>query len=174
MRGLPRTLVGLSSLALATLTACGEPTAPPRSASPLIGFETAKLVSCPSKESESSAALVTPLDGGTISVGGTQIAIPAGAVTTPTLFTVTVPASKYVEVEITALGVEHFLFDRDVTITIDYGRCTRSDIDAAPLTAWYIDGITDTPLSPMGGVDDKVARTVTFTTGHLSSYAIAY
>lgn len=168
-------MVGLSSLVLAAFTACTEPTAPVASeeASSLF-FTDTRLVVCPTNESLTTTALIEPLLGGTISLAGTSIALPAGAVTTPTLLTVTLPASKYVEVRITALGFQHFVFERDVEITIDYSRCTRTDIDAAPLSAWYIDGLTGTPLENMGGVDDKQARTVRFSTDHLSSYAIAY
>jgi hypothetical protein len=175
MGQLPRRLIGLTSLALLAFTACGEPTAPARlvGAADPVTLGTEKLVSCPSEDLRVASATIGSL-GGDISVGGTTISIPAGAVRLPTLFTVTTPPSKYVEVEITALGVEHYLFDQQVSITLDYSRCTRSDIDKAPLTVWYIDSVTDTPLLPMGGVDDKQARTVTFTTDHLSSYAIAY
>ena len=175
MRGLQRRLIGLSSLLLAAFTACGEPTAPAAFQATSGFFSSdAKLVVCPTSETRTTTAWVDPLIGGTISLGGTSIALPAGAVKTPTLLTVTVPASKYVEVRITALGITHFVFERDVEITIDYSRCTRSDIDAAPLSAWYINGLTGTPLENMGGVDDKQARTVRFSTDHLSSYAIAY
>jgi hypothetical protein len=38
---------------------------------------------------------------------------------------------------------------------------------------WHIDPLTKTFLEDMGGVDDKVARTVTFSTDHFSGYAIA-
>lgn len=174
MRALPRRLFGLTSLALAAVTACGEPTAPVQPTTAAGLFSTTKLVVCPTDETLTTAKVIDPLLGGTISLGNTSIALPAGAVSTPTLFTVTIPASNFVEVQITALGVEHFLFDRDVEITIDYSRCSRSNIDAAPLSAWWIDGLTDTPLENMGGMDDKEARTVRFTTDHLSSYAIAY
>ena len=175
MRRLPRWLVGPTTLALAMFTACGEPTAPDGTdAADELLLSGPKLVVCPTSESRTVTGLIDPLLGGTLSLGATSIEIGAGAVTTPTLLTVTIPASKYVEVEITALGVEHFLFEREVAITIDYARCTRSDIDAAPLSAWYIEGLTDTPLENMGGVDDKQRRTVRFTTDHLSSYALAY
>lgn len=174
MRGLPRRLIGLSSLAFAAFTACGEPTAPDGREAGSSLFSSARLVVCPTSESQTTSALIDPLLGGTISLGETSIAIPAGALTTPTLLTVTMPASKYVEVQIRALGIEHLLFERDVEITIDYGRCTRSDIDAAPLSVWYIESLTGLPLENMGGVDDKQARTVRFSTDHLSSYAIAY
>ena len=46
-------------------------------------------------------------------------------------------------------------------------------VDAAPLTVWYIDSETKAPLENMGGVDEKLTRTITFVTSHLSEYAIA-
>ena len=176
MRACPRRVIGVLGMALAALTACGEPTAPeagdrvPAASGALLS---GKLVTCPIKTTRSVSALLGPL-GGTLSLDGTSVTLPAGAVTVPTLLTLTIPASNYVEVEITANGLEHFLFELPVAVSIGYGRCTRSDIDAAPLTAWYIDGATNALLEHMGGVDDKASRTVTFSTGHLSSYAIAY
>lgn len=156
-------------------TACGEPTAPPmgseRQASLL--FTSGGLVECPTNVTRSASAIVSPL-GGQVAIDGTSISIPAGAVLSPTPITVTLPASKYMEVEITAGESEHFLFLVPATVTIDYSRCTRSDIDKQPLSVWYIDRLTKGLLEVLGGTDDKAARTVTFGTGHLSSYAIAY
>lgn len=77
------------------------------------------------------------------------------------------------EVDITADGSAHFSFRSPVTVSVSYARCTRSDIDKAPLTVWYIDAATKALLQNMGGTDDKVARTVTFITDHLSGYAVA-
>jgi hypothetical protein len=131
-----------------------------------------KLVECPATDSETATALVSPL-GGVVSVAGASISIPAGALLLPSIVTVTVPASKFVEVDVSVAGVPHFTFELPVTVTISYARCTRSDIDRAPLSAWYIESATKALLENMGGVDDKVARTVTFRTGHLSGYAVA-
>ena len=130
------------------------------------------LIECPTSESVSASALVTPL-GGVVTAGGTSISVPAGAVVVPTMITVTVPASNYMEVDITANELLHFVFEQPVTVSMSYARCTRGDIDKSPLSAWYIDKSTKSLLEAMGGVDDKVARTVTFTTGHLSGYALA-
>ena len=130
------------------------------------------LIECPTTETVSETSLVTSL-GGIVTVGGTSISIPPGAVLEPTLITVTVPASTYMEVDVTANELLHFVFEQPVTISVSYARCTRGDIDKSPLSAWYIDSSTKTLLEAMGGVDDKVARTVTFTTGHLSGYALA-
>jgi hypothetical protein len=130
------------------------------------------LIQCPNAIPSSTTALVSPL-GGVVSLGGTSISVPAGAVLVPTLISVTTPASQYMEVDISVPGIEHFLFELPVTVTVSYARCTRSDIDKTPLSAWYIDSETKALLESMGGVDDKVARTVTFTTPHLSGYALA-
>ena len=134
--------------------------------------EGVNLIECPTSSSSTRTALVSPL-GGSVTAGGATISIPAGAVLVPTVITVTVPASNYMEVDITAAGVEHFLFELPVSVTVSYARCTRADIDKSPLTAWYIDGATKALLEHMGGVDDKANRTVTFTTPHLSGYALA-
>lgn len=105
--------------------------------------------------------------------GNTRVVIPADAVLAPTAFTLSVPSSKYVEIEVTAGGSEHFVFALPVTVTLDYGRCSRSDLDKASLSAWNIDPATKSLLEAMVSVDDKVTRTVTFSTIHFSGYAVA-
>lgn len=132
----------------------------------------ARPIQCPTTESSTSSAVVTPL-GGLVSVAGTTISIPAGALLSDALVTVTVPASPYMEVDISVQGTEHYVFELPVTVTIGYSRCTRSDIDHTALSAWYIDSQTKRLLQRMPSVDNKVLRTVTFTTEHLSGYAVA-
>ena len=130
------------------------------------------LVECPSSESATSSALITPL-GGTITAGGATLVVPAGAVLEAANITVTVPASKYVEIEVSVEGVDHFVFEQPVAMTISYARCSRNNISFVPLTAWYIDSDTHQLLAPMVSIDNKLTRSVTFTTGHLSGYALA-
>ncbi|HYC50705.1 MAG TPA: hypothetical protein VEB19_06315 [Gemmatimonadaceae bacterium] len=132
----------------------------------------ANLIECPSSGSVSGSRLITPL-GGLLSVGGVSISIPVGALLTNSLVTVTVPESRYLEVDISVEGHEHFIFELPVVVTMSYARCSRSNINLRPLSAWYIDSETKAPLENMGGLDNKLLRTVTFTTGHLSGYAIA-
>ena len=147
--------------------ACGEPnSAPGKTSDP-------KLVECPTAQTLSATGTITPLVGGTIAVGGSSVVLPVGAVSVPTVITLTVPASSYVEVELRANGLEHLVFALPLRVTIDYSRCTRTDINQKPLAAWHIDTDTKALLEDMHGTDDKSARTVTFTTGHFSSYAIA-
>lgn len=168
----------LTALA-AAFTACSEPTAPPPSASPFLfplpDLSGPGLVECRTDVSESASLDLDAL-GGTVSVGGYSVTVPAGALPDLGLFNVslTVPASKYVEVELRVNGLPHFTFVQPVTVVIDYSRCTRNDIDREPLRVWHIEPLTNLFLSEIDGVvDDKVARTVTFTTGHFSGYAVA-
>ena len=133
-----------------------------------------QLLVCPNTQSQRVTGVVGLL-GGVLSLGPTQIQIPAGAVLTPTLFEIVVPPSPYMEVEIHAVGLASFLFHAPTTVTIDFSRCgDAAPAGAVPLQAVYIDGETHAVLEQMGGVVDPVAHTVTFTTGHLSGYAVAY
>lgn len=168
----------LTALA-AAFTACSEPTgtAPSPSALTLFPEEPPKksaLIECPTDVSESASALLGFL-GGDVSVGGHLVSVPEGALPLfdLSLVTLTVPASQYVEVEVNVNGLP-YVFAQPVKIVIDYSRCSRSDIDHAPLTAWYINSLTKEPLEQMeGAVDDKTARNVTFFTDHFSGYAVA-
>jgi hypothetical protein len=166
----------LAALA-AALTACSEPTAPEPSAAArtlLTGEGKPGLVQCPTDESQSVSALLGVL-GGEVSVGGHRVIVPPDALPLLglSLVTLTVPASKYVEIEVRVNGLPHFQFAQPLTLVVDYSRCSRSNIDHEPLRVWYIDPVTKAFIEDMGGVDDKIARTVTFATDHFSGYAVA-
>jgi hypothetical protein len=152
---------------------CGEPraTAPGASTSRSDGASPS-LIECPSSETATTSAVVGVL-GGAIQLGGTSITIPSGALTAPTLLQLTIPASRYMEIDITAVGFTSFLFQQPVSVTIDYSRCARSDVDQQTLHVWHIDPNTKQLLEDMGGTDDKASRRITFSTGHLSGYAVA-
>ena len=175
-----RMLMGaISAAGAAILLACSAPdiAAPPSQTAgqqQLLfgGSSSPSLLECPAGESASASALVTTA-GGTVAAGGVSIAIPAGALLQDANVTVSVPASKYLEADISVEGSEHFIFELPVVVTMSYARCTRSNIDLRPLSAWYIDSDTKALLEKMPSADDKLSRTVTFTTGHLSGYAIA-
>ena len=131
-----------------------------------------KLIECPTTESFSNSGIIG-VTGGSLSAGGVTIAIPANALLSDAVVSITVPASKYVEADITVQGSEHFVFQLPVVVTMSYARCSRSNIDLVPLSAWYIDSNTKQLLEKQPSFDNKLLRTVTFTTGHLSGYAIA-
>lgn len=179
----------LISLALsfgvaAGLTSCGDssvtaPPAAPRTAAPsssllggLLGglWGTPKLIECPSTETLQTSAVIDAA-GGTLSLGGTRIVLPAYAVLSPTTVELTIPASRYMEVELTANGGQHFLFERAIFVTVDYSRC--GDEADKPLSVWYIDSDTKALLQRMLSLDNKFGRSITFVTGHFSGYALA-
>lgn len=161
---------------VAALTACSEPTSPGPSATALTLLPEPRpgLVQCPTDVSLTASAFLGAL-GGEVSAGGHRIVVPPDALPLLglSLVTLTVPPSKYVEIEVSVNGLPHFQFAQPLTLVIDYSRCSRSNIDREPLRVWYIDPVTHAFLEDMGGVDDKVARTVTFTTDHFSGYAVA-
>ena len=124
-------------------------------------------------QTQTTSALVTTL-GAAVSLGGTSVRIPANALTTATTITLTVPASQYMEIEVTANNLTSFVFQQAVSITIDYSRCGPDQANKTPLTVWHIDTHTKQLLENMGGIDNKTSHSITFTTGHLSGYAVAF
>lgn len=160
-------------LTAATLAACSDThdtaMAPD---TPSLASSGPVLVECP-VEYEISTTGTIGATGGTIHLEKHELAVPALAVTSPKGFRLAAPVSKYMELAVDAEGHDGFSFRKPVQITIDYSRCSRSNIDKAPLTVWHIDGDTKALLEDMGGIDDKLNRTVTFTTDHLSHFSIA-
>lgn len=133
-----------------------------------------QLLVCPTTDAASASAVIGP-NGGTIGARGTSITIPPGAVPDSTLFEVIVPASQYLETRIHAVGVDHYQFQVPATITMNYARCPSSALPTdAELEGVYVDTSTYQVLQQMGGVNDRSGHKVTFTTGHLSGYIIAY
>ncbi len=185
--------VAIADAALSLLAACSDstatsPSAPavPDAPNELLGIslglpvfggssDGARLVSCPSSGSTLSLRGLIGVDGGVLSAGAVKLEVPSGAVLLPTLFQVATPPSKAMEVSLTAVGVEHYVFQRPVTVTIDYSRCGLDAVpEGAVLEAVHIAPISKRILENMGGTVDPAARTITFTTGHFSSYAVAY
>lgn len=158
----------------ATLAACADASDPTAMGpdAPAFASSGPVLVECPVDSTISTTGTVDAT-GGAIKLEKHQLAVPALAVTAPQGFRLAAPSSNYMELAVTAEGETSFQFNKPVEITIDYSRCTRSNIDKAPLSVWYIDGETKELLQNMGGVDDKENRTITFTTDHLSNYSIA-
>jgi hypothetical protein len=136
----------------------------------LTAAATASLLSCAPADGWSATVMITSA-GRRFEHGGVRIDVPAGAVLTPTRFAVTVPASTYAEIQVTADGATHYRFAAPVTMTIPYDHCGL--VDTSNLGVWYIDKQSRALLEFMGGHTDPVARTVTFQTDHLSGYAIA-
>ena len=158
-----------------SLAACADgPTAPTAQVSAKKDKgRTPPLLVCPVHRTQEASAVIGPA-GGTLAVGRSVMVVPQGAVSQPTEFTMTIPKSQYLEVEIDAAGYEHYVFDAPVSITLDYTRCQGKKFQDSPLSAWYIDSSTKEPLAEMAGVDERPSRLLTFWTNHLSGYAAAY
>ena len=136
------------------------------------GIAQRRLIECPTEETSTNSGLIGVL-GGSIAAAGTSITLPPGAVILNTLVRVTVPASTYMEIDVTANDLLTFLFQRSVTVTIDYSRCPTSVTAGKTLTVWHINTQTKVLIENMGGVNDPMQQKISFTTDHLSGYAIA-
>ena len=136
------------------------------------GISQRRLIECPTAQTASASGFIGVL-GGTIAAAGPSVSLQAGSVLTSTLLRVTVPASTYMEVDVTANDLLAFVFAKPVTITIDYSRCPTSVTQGKALTVWHINTQTKLLIENMNGVNDPAQRKITFTTGHLSGYAIA-
>lgn len=175
--------VAVLALLLVSALSCGDDraggvTGPPEQ---LIGFPwfppppppPSNLLVCPTDESQFTAGIFGVL-GGILELDGTSITIPNGALSVSTLLTLAIPRSEFMEIRVRANWLESFLFNQPVAITIDYSRCADSALEGKTLKVWQINPFTNQFIEDMGGVDDRAARKITFETGHLSTYAIAF
>lgn len=128
------------------------------------------LLSCAGGDDDAKSVATIGPKGGTISLGGFVMVVPRGAVLDTTTFVMKVPQAKVLKVKIRARGEQHFTFEKPVTITLDYSRCTNVPADP---TAWYVDEDTNSELEQMPGQNDAAAQSFTLQTGHLSGYALA-
>jgi hypothetical protein len=136
-------------------------------------FGSPKLLYCPSNESQRTSAILG-IDGGTLSIGGTSVTLPLGALVGETSVELSIPAGPYMEVDLTVDGGQHIAFPQPVIVTIDYSRCNRLATLLARLSVWNIDPDTKALLENMAGIDNKLTQSITFTTLHFSGFAIAY
>jgi hypothetical protein len=170
------------AVGVGTLASCGESniTGPSRldtnvssdSAAALLGLFGPRPVFCPTNQTQSTTQVVDAL-GGLLSIAGTSIQIPAGALLGPATVTLTVPASNYMEIDVDVQGSEHFIFELPAIVSLNYSRCNNLLVRLLPVQAWYWNPETRALLEFMPGVDNKLTRTITFPTIHLSGFIIA-
>jgi hypothetical protein len=168
---IPRLTVVAGAL-VAAFIACSEPTG--TTSTSLRADDGAKALKCPTDQSVSESANVGPLGGLVTALPtATSIALPAGSLLGLTNIEVTVPASKYMLVDITADDAEHFLFALPVTVTIDYSRCDASEVGIGALSVYVLDPEDNRLTDKMVSVDNRLLRRITFATDHLTSYVVA-
>ena len=169
-----RRAVGMAVVTL--ITSCGGALSPTDGAAGsrrLLRNDTVpSLVECPTNTTVQTTATVGLL-GGVLNLAGTTVTIPVGALLGPTTIVLTIPASRYMEIDVSVPGIDHFLFEKSILVTMDYSRCNRNDLLFTPLQVWHIDTETKALLEQMPSIDSKLTQTITFSTGHLSGYALA-
>jgi hypothetical protein len=158
--------------------ACSDPTATEPADATATGFlgggpSSPTLLQCSVDGARSASADIGIL-GGVVSLGATKVVFPAGALLGLTRVTLTIPESPYVEIAIETDGPTFFpeLLKRPI-VTIDYSHCDPRDLLFKRLTAWYINDEKE-PRERMLSFDNRLTRSVTFTTSHFSGYAIAF
>jgi hypothetical protein len=170
-------LMGLLGAACAdrdVATAPVQPTAQNAHSADLLGLgavvASATRLVCPLDTPISATAVVGP-QGGTIEAGGVKVEFPAGAVADSQAFSLRLVPGDYVDLELGAVGFEHYSFARPVTVSLNLARCGSLPLG---LHAWYVDGDTKTLVEDMGGEVDLLGRTLRFRTPHFSGYTVAW
>ena len=168
----PYRLMTIAAL-VATFIACDEPTG--ATSTSLKALDGTAAIKCPTDQSLSASGTILPLVGGSVTAlpTATSIVLLPGSLLAPTTLDVTVPASKYMLVDIKADATDHFIFQLPVTVTIDYSRCDADDLPSGALSVWVLDPITGRLTEKMESADDRLLRHITFATGHLTSYVVA-
>ena len=123
------------------------------------------------------SAVIGPA-GGIIKVLGHKLVIPKDAVTLPTLFTMQVLTTGFIEVELTAtrtdllgqvIDVGALGFNKPVALRLTYKR-SPDTLDPTKLVIVHVDGTTLTALPSKVNTDQK---TVSAKLRHFSKYAMA-
>lgn len=128
-----------------------------------------------------SASTLIGASGGRVELLGHSLSVPAGAVTEPTLFTLTVLPTGYVEVDLRAtvtsllgeaIDVGGEGFRKPVTVSLTYSRATNVPDPSRLTVVWKKTGYDN-----LQAVHSKVnveKQTVTAELGHFSEYILAY
>lgn len=134
----------------------------------------ARLLSCAAPPQVSWGWAELDEQGGAMTVGRRALRVPAGALDGDHRVILATPASPFIEVQAHVEGFAHYTFRKPVSMTIDLSRCTDAELPSLEsLHVVYIDPDTKQILEDMGGTVDPAARTITFETGHFSTYAVA-
>lgn len=141
----------------------------PSSASLSIGQ--ARLLACPTSDVQTVTGVIG-VGGGSLAIGGHEIVVPKGAISSPQRFEIEVRSSPYLVVAFRATGHDHFEFEAPVRLTLSYSRCGAEAAESGALSVYYVDGETLTILEDVGGVIDPEASSITAATDHLSDYAV--
>lgn len=123
------------------------------------------------------------IDGGKISLAGHTITVPAGAVTTPTLFTMTLKTTGYIDVDLSAtvtdllgnvIDVGEKGFQKPVTLTLTFARSPNVPDELDDITILrMLGGTHDEGHEPLETELDSETKTVSAELDHFSGYCLA-
>lgn len=121
------------------------------------------------------------ITGGSISLAGHVLEVPAGAVTVPTLFTLTVPLNGYVQVDLSAtvttilgkvVDVGALGFQKPVKLSLTYARATNVS-DPKSLFVAYMPNGDHSKLEKLPSTLHATKKLVSAQLGHFSKYCMA-
>lgn len=143
-----------------------------------------QLLECPIDEEVTATATIDERGGTLRAIDGSggrhEVIFPAGAVSEPTRFTLTAPASRYVLVRVTATdarGAERlteFPPEAQPTLAVSYKRCPRSVLGRPKLQLFQVDERTKAPITrAFGGKENNASDPrVRGEVPHFSEYAV--
>ena len=124
------------------------------------------------------SAGVIGAEGGTLRIGDHELAVPAGTVDRPTVFSIVLTDPQYAKVYLTAIqitstgqifNVGTAGFAKPVRLSLSYGRVTETVDPSKLLVLWTR---SDGSLVPMPTTVDTAGRRVTGELTHFSGYVI--
>jgi hypothetical protein len=166
-----------SSLAVAALgaaIACADnatPTSPRIASAPSVDFAVVKsakkpkVAKCKLQKEEWGTALIGS-NGGTVTVGGASLTVPAGALNRTVSISAHALPTTSASVQFSPEGL-HFALP--AKLTMQYGKC---ETPTYGVTVAYVQKDTVTEVEPSN--DHPLLKSVTAEISHFSSYAVAY
>ena len=129
-----------------------------------------RFIPCRNDHETSDAVTIGPA-GGSVTLNGHRLDVPAGAVTQDVRFTITVLPAAFLKVRIEADGKPNFDFQVPASLTLSFARCAPADPNE-PLGIFKIDLRNDAVLKRLGGEVDRQAQTITAKLDGLSGYSV--
>jgi hypothetical protein len=126
------------------------------------------LIRCTPLAAVSVTQTIGP-EGGTLSVGAHQLAVPPGALLTPTTITAVAPADTVNEVRFSPEGL---VFQLPATLWMSYGNCDLAGNPGPKEIVYATDELNI--LEHLPSSDDPLSRTVIAPLQHFSVYAVAW
>lgn len=140
----------------------------------------------PSEIADLDVSKLIGVDGGQISLAGHTITVPAGAVEVPTLFTITLKTTGYVDVDLSAtvtdllgnvIDVGEKGFAKPVTLTLTFARSPNAPSDADEMkdikVLRMLGDTHDDDHEALETEVDSETRTASAKLDHFSGYCLA-